>query len=222
MVARIRAVGVEVVAADRLRDLLGLEIADRRQTVEDGDHDVGGVDLEVASQRGPRVREAVAVGTERRERPRHEARDLVGYRLHEVGDRDDRAFAVLRAARSTYATRGVSSGCSRFHRSTLERVLAEQLVARRAPHVGGDVVLVEQHLLRVERGEHRRPAGQDLRPLLRRSRRGLVAVQALDDPLLDAGIARHRGHRRSSRCRGSGSRSSPRARRRTCGRCRHG
>src|SRR4051812_2673828 len=54
-------VRVDVVAGDGVGDLLRLGVAGSRQAVEDGDDEVGRVDLEVLTQRGARVAPAVAV-----------------------------------------------------------------------------------------------------------------------------------------------------------------
>ena len=71
--------------------------------------------------------------------------------------------------------------------------VAEHLVARGAPDVGGDVELVGQHLLGVEGGEHARAAGEDLGPVLGVPGSRPEPVEATHNSVLNpVGHGRHR------------------------------
>ena len=103
-----------------------------------------GVRLEVTTKRLTGVAAAHPVRAEGDEQPaRHEAGDLLGDDLHEVGDGDDRGVGTT----EQLGDEGIRGwlGCSRFHRSA-QRLLAQRLVRRRRPQLGADVPVRRQLL----------------------------------------------------------------------------
>ena len=126
---------------DGVGDGLRLHLAAVGEAVQGGHHDVGGVHFEMLAQWGAGVGEPEAVGAERDERLRHPAGDLVRYRLDEVGDGDDGTVHGVEDLCEVGPPRLVG-GVEAVPAFDAERVIAQLLVAGRAPHVGGDVVVV--------------------------------------------------------------------------------
>jgi hypothetical protein len=74
-----------------------------------------------------------------------------------------------------------------------EGVIAQLLVAGRAPHICAYVVLVRQQALRFQCSQYRRPAGQDLDPVSSLGAGGPKSLQAAEDPVFcPVGQRRHR------------------------------
>ena len=122
-----RAVGVDLVARDRLGDVFALA---RRPSAR-GRRAPRRTMWAASTSKwrrsaGAGVGEAVAVGAEHDERLRHEPGDLVGHRLHEVGDRDDRALGVAELLGDVRRARRLRPGAA-GSTARLERVLAQQL-----------------------------------------------------------------------------------------------
>ena len=91
-----------------------------------------------------------------------------------------RRRARRRASASRRAPSARSPGCSMFQRSAREPVAIELVVAGDAPHVGGDVVLLLEDLLRLQHLAENRAAAEQLRLQLRLLLlRRLQAVEAL-------------------------------------------
>ena len=80
---------VDAEVGDRPGHHRGIDTAAESQLLQDGDDEVGGVDLEVRAEGRPGVGAAEPVGPERGVGAVHEARHLVGHAAHVVGDGDD-------------------------------------------------------------------------------------------------------------------------------------
>src|SRR5665811_1151363 len=143
---RIERVGIDLVSTDGIGDHLGIEVATQGQAREHGNDDVSGIIFEVTAERGPGIGKAKPIGSEGQERGGHPARDLVGNKLDEVGNGHDRARSSFH---HTFYVGDATwiSGVETVPAFDGECFVAERLVARRAPDLGGDVVVVEQHLL---------------------------------------------------------------------------
>ena len=148
------------------------------------DDDVLGVDLEVPAQCFARVAAAEAVGAQRHEAVGDPARGHVGDRLHPVAARDYRTLGPLEHLRHVRHARR-RGGVQAVPALGVERVVAQFGIARGAPDVGCDVPLLREHLLRAQRLQHHRAAAEQLRLVLALGR-GAVAVEALQDPGIDA------------------------------------
>src|SRR5580700_11525748 len=108
------------------RDDMTRELLLLRQAVEHGDGDRSRVDLEVPAQRNSRIAATVSVGAERDEGNGDESPDLIGHRLHVVGDRNDRSALtaqLLIDVRDAWLGVRVEA----VPALDLERVLAQQL-----------------------------------------------------------------------------------------------
>src|SRR5258705_3943113 len=92
------SLGVDAVAGDGFGDDLVLDLTVLCERGEDGDHDVAVVDLEVVAEVLAGVAAAEAVGAERGPRAGHPAGDLVGHRLHEIGDGHERTLGPAQLA----------------------------------------------------------------------------------------------------------------------------
>ena len=166
----ISSFGVDAVAGDGVGDDLGLHLAAGGQRRQGGDDDVGGVGLEVASEGLAGVAATEAIGAEGHEPPAggDPPGDLVGHRLHEVGDGDDRAVAVVEQLGDPRGATGLV-GVQPVPALGGERLLAEALVAGGRPQLRGHVVVLEQLPLRLPRrqvggaGEQDRGRGASVR-----------------------------------------------------------
>ena len=147
---------VEAILLDGFRHGASVDGAASRQLLQRAHHDRRTVDGEEAPGGGSRVTEAEAVGSEGGVVARHERANLVGHCVHEVGDRDKRSFSPEQFARDVRDLR--------FFGRAQEIVLfggqavSSQLVPRRdAPHVGRNVPIFGQQLLRFEGPWHSNP-----------------------------------------------------------------
>ena len=158
-----------------------------RSAVSVAKHDERGVDLEEVAQRRAALAAAEAVGAEQVQRPRQPAVDAAGQHLHVVGGGDEDARLARRAPAVTYGTFGRLGRVQHVPALGAEAVAIQLGVAGDAPHVGGDVVLLAEDLLRLEHLAEDRAAAEQLRLQLRLL--GCSAALQLVQPAQDAVLA---------------------------------
>ena len=148
-----------------------------------------GVDLEVAAECFARIAATEPVGAEWNEGTSGPARDLVGQGLDVIRRGHDRRVTAedLRDIGKLRLRFGVQA----VEAFDLERLVAEKLVARHAPHVGGDLVPLLQKLLSAEDLPHDRARSEERDAAPKPFFALAEEVEAPNDPVLDA-----LGHRR--------------------------